>query len=247
MQIERAALLQEVHQHRELLQELVYAFSHDLRTPITASILNTQAALSGAFGPLPEEFRGTLRSSLEAHQGLLAISDQLMLLAEYESGGPAGDDSTVVDLEGVLRTVLDDLTARADARAIQVELTVEPLSVRGHRFDLRRVFQNLLDNAVKFSPPSSVVCIRLRRDESLVIVEVRDRGRGVPAEQQAYLFQRFRQASPGSGSGIGLYLTRRIVERHGGVLQYRRDLATETRPAETVFSVCLPYVEKTLS
>ncbi len=244
MQVERAALLQEVHLQRELLRDLVYAFSHDLRTPITASILNTQAALGGAYGPLPEEFSEALRSSLEAHQGLLAISDQLMLLAEYESGGPTGDESAVVNLEPVLRAVLNDLTPRASARALHFELTLEGLSVRGHRYDLRRAFQNLLDNAVKFSPPASIISVRLRREGSLVVVEVRDRGSGVAAEQQAQLFERFRQSNPGSGTGIGLYLTRRIVERHGGTLSYTREAALDDRPAQTVFSVHLPYVER---
>lgn len=247
VQVERAALLQEVHLQRELLRDLVYAFSHDLRTPITASILNTQAALRGTFGPLPEAFTEALRSSLEAHQGLLTISDQLMLLAEYESGGPVGDESAVVDLEPVLRTVLDDLTPRASARALRFEVTLDGLSVRGHRYDLRRAFQNLLDNAVKFSPPASLISVRLRREGPLVVVEVRDRGSGVAPEQQVQLFQRFRQSNPGSGTGIGLYLTRRIVERHGGTLSYAREIALEDQPAQTVFSVHLPYVERAVA
>lgn len=246
MQIERAALLQEVHQQRELLRDLVYAFSHDLRTPITASILNAQAALHGAFGPLPDEFQESLRSSLEAHQGLLAISDQLMLLAEYESGGPAGDESAVVDLEPVLRSVLSDLSPRASTRALHFELTLDGLSTRGHRYDLRRAFQNLLDNAVKFSPPESIICVRLRREGPLAVVEVRDQGSGVALEQESRLFQRFRQTTAGSGTGIGLYLTRRIVERHGGTLTYAREAATENQPAQTVFSIHLPYVERAL-
>ena len=247
MQVERAALLQEVHSQRELLRDLVFAFSHDLRTPITANILNTQAALHGAFGSLPEEYLKALRSSLEAHQGLLAISDQLMLLAEYESGGPAGDQSAVVDLEPVLSAVLKDLIPHASARALHFELTLEVLSVRGHRYDLRRAFQNLLDNAVKFSPPASIIYVRLRREGPLVVVEVRDLGPGVDPKQQARLFQRFRQTNPGSGTGIGLYLTRRIVERHGGTLAYVREAATDDQPAHTVFTVHLPHVERAVN
>ena len=238
LQLERAALLEEVRTHRELLRDLVYAFSHDLRTPITANLLSAQAALAGAFGPLPEALREVLHGGLESSRGLLAISDQLMLLAEYESGGPSGDESAVVDLEPVVRSVVSDLLLRAQGRQLDFELTLDALCVRGQRYDLRRAVQNLLDNAVKFSPPGLSIGVQLRREDAWAVLEVRDAGPGVAAAQQAQLFERFRASAAGSGSGIGLYLTRRIVERHGGVAAYAR------QGGHTVFSLRLPLVQR---
>lgn len=238
MQLERAALLEEVHSQRELLRDLVYAFSHDLRTPITASILNAQAALGGAYGPISAEMREVITNSLASQRGLLNISDQLMLVAEYESGGPSGDEHAPVPLEPLIRAVIADELTRLKSQAIYFELTPEKLCVNGYQYDLRRAIQNLIDNAVKFSPPSAAIRVYLFRSGDQAVIEVCDDGPGVSPAHEARLFQRFRHSSAGSGTGLGLYLTSRIIERHRGTVTYRRDV----EPPQTVFSLRLPTV-----
>ncbi|MGY2896722.1 sensor histidine kinase [Deinococcus sp. UYEF24] len=239
MQVERAAVLSEVNTQRELLRDLVYAFSHDLRTPITASMLNTQAALGGAFGPLPAAYLEVLRSGLDANRGLLSISDQMMLLAEYESGGPEGERAPI-PLDAVIRDVVADVTLRARDRGLVLEAVLEPLWVFGYRYDLRRAVQNLLDNAVKFGPEGQPVRVRLYRADALARVEVTDAGPGVSPSMEPRLFQRFRTSAQSGGTGVGLYLTRRIAERHGGFIGYER----RTAPPQSVFILQLPLVER---
>ncbi|MCD0161686.1 HAMP domain-containing histidine kinase [Deinococcus sp. 6YEL10] len=237
LQLDRAALVDQVHMQRELLRDLVYAFSHDLRTPITANILHSEAALGGLYGPLSPELAEFLRHSQQGNRDLLTVSDQLMLLAEYESGDLTGEAGGTVDLDGVIRSVVSDVQVRGRERGIHFELDMQPCQVIGHAYDLRRAVQNLLENAMKFSPQGMFVKATLRTQGTLAVVEVMDQGPGVPEEQVPHLFKRFRTSTRGSGTGFGLYLTRRIAERYGGTVTYARSGSDHPW---TVFRLCLP-------
>lgn len=240
MQIERLTLFEQVHVQRELLRDLVYAFSHDLRTPITANILHSEAALSGAYGPLSPKLGQFLTQSQRANRDLLTVSDQLMLLAEYESGDLTEEAGTTVDLEAVVRSVVGDVQLRGRERGIHFELNLHPCQVIGHAYDLRRAVQNLLENAVKFSPEHVFVRVNLRTNAQHALIEVMDQGSGVPEAQMPHLFKRFRTSTRGSGTGFGLYLARRIAERYGGTISYERSASDHPW---TVFRLYLPLTQ----
>jgi Signal transduction histidine kinase len=238
--LERTALLDDLRQNRqqlaergELLRDLVYAFSHDLRTPLLANAMNMKAALRGAYGELPPAYRATLENGLQANETLLDLADQLLSVAKFESG--EDEEREPVPLRAVVLSVAGDLRPRAEARNVTVETNLSGVTVLGRKHDLRRAVQNLLDNAIKFSPPGGEVTLFLTGDGDEVTFIVQDSGPGIPAEQQARLFQRFRGAGAGSGSGLGLYLTRRIAEAHGGTVRYRR-----TARAQSQFVLTLP-------
>ncbi|WP_291427075.1 sensor histidine kinase KdpD [Deinococcus sp.] len=219
----------------EVLRDLVYAFSHDLRTPLLANGMNMRSALAGAYGELPAEYRANLQNGLAANETLLALADQLLLVAKYESGENAQDDTQSVNLRDLVVSVLSDLKPRAQAKALTFDTALSGVTVQGRKHDLRRAVQNLLDNAVKFSPPDGTVWVTLSAEYDEAVLTVRDQGRGVSAEQQARLFQRFRGSGAGSGSGLGLYLTRRIAEAHGGSVRYHR-----RADARSEFTLTLP-------
>lgn len=240
LQLERAALTEQVHLQREVLRDLVYAFSHDLRTPITANILHAEAALSGLYGPLSDPLAEFLRHSQQGNRDLLTVSDQLMLLAEYESGDLTGEAGSAVELGSVIRSVVSDVQLRGRERGIHFELNLTPCTVIGHTYDLRRAVQNLLENAMKFSPPHTFVRVTLRPERMSALIEVLDQGPGVPESQVPQLFRRFRSSTRGSGTGFGLYLTQRIAERYGGTVTYAR---TESDHPWTVFQLCLPLAQ----
>ncbi|GGI87928.1 MULTISPECIES: sensor histidine kinase [Deinococcus] len=240
--LERTALLDDLRRNQEqlaergeLLRDLVYAFSHDLRTPLLANAMNMRAALKGAYGELPAPYRATLTNGLEANETLLNLADQLLSVAKFESGEAEGEEPEVVRLRETVLSVVNDLNPRAEAKSVTVETDLSGVTVLGRKHDLRRAVQNLVDNAIKFSPSGGTVTVQLTGDGDEAILSVQDSGPGIPAERLPRLFQRFRGGGAGSGSGLGLYLTRRIAEAHGGSVRYSR-----TARAQSQFILSLP-------
>jgi len=239
--LDRTALLDDLHvrqaqlqERGELLQDLIYAFSHDLRTPLMANAVNMRSALKGAYGPLPEAYRATLHNGLEANAALLALAEQLLLVAKYESG-QVDDEPQSVRLRQVTLGVISQLQERSGARGVTFETELEGVTVPGRKHDLRRAVQNLLENALRFSPAGSTVRVTLTGDGDEAVLSVLDAGPGVPPEREGTLFQRFRAGGAGGGTGLGLYLTRRIAEAHQGSVMY-----TRTARAQSVFTLTLP-------
>ncbi|ACO47962.1 HAMP domain-containing sensor histidine kinase [Deinococcus deserti] len=244
--LERTTLLDDLAAQRahlaeqgEVVRDLIYAFSHDLRTPLMANALHMEQALKGAFGPLPEEYRRTLHNGLEANDSLLSLADQLLTVARYE-GGEAQEEAQEVNLRSIVLGVVDQVQPRAQARRVGFDLRLDSVRVYGSKHDLRRAVQNLVDNAVKFSPSEGTVTIELKLDLDDALIKVTDEGPGVPSSRTGNLFQRFRTGGAGGSTGLGLYLTRRIAEAHGGTVSYRR-----TAQARTVFTLTVPKGETT--
>lgn len=252
--LERAVLLEDLdHQHVELsrrntiIRDLVYAFSHDLRTPIMANAMNMQLALDGAFGTLDAEFRHMLENGLSANQDLLELADSLLLVARYESGETPRKPEAV-NLVALLQQTLARLEPVLEARALHIEVKApEKLLVLGRPAELRRVFQNLLDNAVKFSGQGSTVEVKLHFDDQSTSaqgasLQVLDRGPGIVAQQRTRLFQRFSSGKAGGGTGLGLYLANQIVTEHGGTIRY------EAREGGgSCFNVWLPVAKEAVT
>lgn len=150
----------ELERRNGVIRDLVYAFSHDLRTPLIANTMNMRLALEGAFGQLSPEYRRTLENGLSANEDLLELADSLLLVARFESG------ETLARLEPVLQE-----------KGVRVELEAPAqLKVLGRPAELRRVFQNLLDNAAKFSPRGGVVTVRLVFDDAYTSARGAPRG-----------------------------------------------------------------------
>jgi signal transduction histidine kinase len=143
-----------------------------------------------------------------------------------------------VNLRSLLEEVAGELRPLAEAKAlaIKLDLTEELTSkIIGDRLELHRLFTNLVGNAIKFTDTGSIT-IRLTSQAQIVTIEVADTGSGIPSEEQATLFERFRQGShKSSGSGLGLYLSRRIVEAHQGTIQVNSEFGKGS-----VFIVNLP-------
>jgi signal transduction histidine kinase len=240
--LDRVLMLENLSKQRVLLErrntvirDLVYAFSHDLRTPLMANGMNMKLALEGAFGELPAAYLRSLENGLAANQDVLNLADKLLLVARFESGESNPQTETIA-----LQETLLDMVARlkpiADAREIQFELTLQPVTVTGNSLDLRRVFQNVLDNAIKFSPIKSTVELKLYQSNQTARIEVKDSGLGLAPELEQRLFSRFSSARAGGGTGLGLYLAKRIIEAHNGAIGY-------TRAAKTIFWIELPSLK----
>jgi signal transduction histidine kinase len=240
--LERVLMLENLSKQRVLLErrntvirDLVYAFSHDLRTPLLANGMNMKLALEGAFGELPAPYLHSLENGLAANQDVLNLADELLLVARFESG-ESNPQTETINLQETLLEMLARLKPIADAREIDFKLNLKALTVLGNSLDLRRVFQNVLDNAIKFSPVKSSIEVKLFESNQTARIEVKDSGLGLSPELEQRLFTRFSSARAGGGTGLGLYLAKRIIEAHNGKIGY-------TRAAKTVFWIELPSLK----
>lgn len=221
--------------------------SHELRTPLTIMRGETEVALRSPRSP--REYQQTLESILEETQWMTRVIDQLLLLARADSGELRLETAPVP-----LRDLLADLYEQALvlARPKQIEVTfscAKALCVCGDELRLRQLFLNLLDNAVKYTPPGGRIWLEAWEEGSsqveppLCVVEVRDTGVGIAEEDLPHVFERFFRAdrargrSSVGGSGLGLSICHWIVTAHGGTIELK------SRPgAGSCFRVRLPGV-----
>jgi signal transduction histidine kinase len=225
-------------EHRgEVIRDLVYALSHDLRTPLAAAGMTAQQALDGMYGPLPEAYRDILRQSLASNDELRRLAETLLMVARYESG----DHSSVrepVSLDRVAQSIVTELEPLWRSKHIGVSLEKDGAAlVLGDESELRRAVMNLLANALHFTPEDGSIAVSTQRTGASAVLRISDTGFGVPEAQRARLFERLTPdvVRQGTGSGLGLYIVRRIAESHGGSVRYEPH-----EPRGSTFSLALP-------
>jgi two-component system sensor histidine kinase KdpD len=221
---ERAAETEASRRAEVAKTAILHAISHDLRSPLTAI---TTAGSALAIGGVTEAERAELIDVIEVESARLAkLVDDLLDLSRIESGAVA-PQADWCDLHDVIASA----AAHASGdHPIEFQLPVELPLVRADAAQLERVFSNLIENAVKFSPPGSPVRISGGASSGRVAVRVADRGTGIPRRYRSQVFEPFfrGRGEAGAGSGLGLAICRGFVEANGGriVLQSDRDSGT---------------------
>lgn len=191
---------------------------HDLKNPVSNIDLQAQLLARDRLSPEAREAGAHIREEVRSLMRLLL---NLLDLSKGEEGRlvPA---RTKVDLAGLLRDVCDALAGRARAREISLRQVVLAGSVDADQDLLRRILENLLENALRHAPVNSVVTVTARAGAGLTELGVADSGQGVPLELRDAIFDRFvqvdspEQAASRSGRGLGLAFCRLAVEAHGG-------------------------------
>ena len=223
-----------------LKDEFVATASHELRTPLTSISGYLEMSLDPAEGPLSPARENHLRIVQRNADRLTVLVDQLLFLARADSH-PLALDRRPVDLAGILEEAAE--TARPAARAREIGLLVELSAcqqVIADRAQLLRIVENLVVNAVKFTPDGGTVKLGTRSEGPNAILEVTDTGVGIPAAEQHDLFNRFfrgtnaiQKAVP--GSGLGLAISQVIAEAHGTTIEVE-----STPGAGSTFRLALP-------
>src|SRR5436190_1772593 len=205
----------------KLKDEFVSLVSHELRTPLTSIRGYVELLLSEELNDDQRRFLGIVDRNSER---LLELVSDLLFLAQIEAGKLAIDVGSL-DLKKVIEECIETSSAVADSRGVKLEATIERLpKIEGDRVRLHQVLDNLLSNALKFTPSGGRVEVRLMRAGEAAVLEVADTGFGIPEEEQARLFERFFRSSSATenaipGTGLGLTITKAIVERHGGRIE----------------------------
>ncbi|MBE2213156.1 MAG: HAMP domain-containing protein [Opitutaceae bacterium] len=194
--------------------------SHEIRTPLTIIKGEVEAALRTA--DLASPIQTHLLSVQEEIARLQRVTEQLLLLARLDAGA-AQLRREPVDLARLVRGACEDVELVASQQAIAVDASaVDEAEVLGDEEQLRRVVLNLLDNACKFNERGGRIVCTLRCARDTVDLRVANTGAGIPAELHPHLFQRFFRANAArsrGGHGLGLSLSREIVQAHGGSLE----------------------------
>ncbi|MBC1236163.1 hybrid sensor histidine kinase/response regulator [Nostoc sp. 2RC] len=221
-------------------EDFVTRLTHDLRTPLIAADQFLKLLQRGVFGNTLSAMRESLEQMAQSNQNLLSMVDTLLEVYQYEAGAKTLD-FFVVDLWELCQQVVQELMPLADVKqltlkAILTKGTEASLArVRGDRLELRRLITNLVGNAIRFSDAGSVE-VRLNSTLQGVTIEVEDTGIGMNPEEQLLLFDRFRQGKhQRRGNGLGLYLSRQIVEAHQGNIS-----VSSTVGKGSIFTVYLP-------
>jgi signal transduction histidine kinase len=199
-------------------RDLIAAVSHDLRTPITALRLLADAIDDEVVDP---ETRREYAARISTHvRALGALIDDLFELTRLESG-ELNWTIERVRLDLLLREAVEAMRPAADAGAVtvQAELDGAPAAARANPERLQRVLFNLIQNAIRHTPPDGSVTVRAQSIGDAVEIEVADTGCGIPGEHRARVFEPFYRADGSrtdGGAGLGLAVSRAIVEAHGG-------------------------------
>ena len=202
--------------------DFLATMSHELRTPLNAIIGFSEVLHEQMFGKLNERQLTYVDDVLEAGKHLLSLINDVLDLAKIEAGKLELEFSRVA-IPDVLRSAVSMHSERASRAGIELALVTEPeeITISADERRVRQVVFNLISNAVKFTPRDGRIDISARLDDGEVEIAVADTGPGISAEEFETIFEEFEQTSDGKraeGTGLGLPLSRKLVELHGGRL-----------------------------
>lgn len=211
----------------QLKSELLSIASHELRTPLTSIHGLSQLALREAERQQasPEQIED-LRAIVAQAERMARLIRRLLDLARLEQGRFTLERGRV-DLAQMVQERIEQERRLSSSHTFRLAVADAPLIGEWDADRVLQVLDNLLDNAEKYSPPDSEIAISLRQTGDRAELRVRDHGIGIPAEQQATLFERYyraRNVGAQRGLGLGLYVSRQIVEAHGGTIQVESEV-----------------------
>ncbi|MCX7593859.1 MAG: hybrid sensor histidine kinase/response regulator [Fischerella sp.] len=229
-------------------EDFVSRLTHDLRTPLVAADRMLNLFQQEAFCKISPEMKQAIAAMIRSNQNLLEMVNTLLEVHRFEAGKKTLQFESC-NIKQIVEEVVQELRPLADEKDLTLKLDTSKLdpndesasTVMGDRLELRRIFSNLIGNAIKFTDTGGINVRILETSPSStnqkwVITEVQDTGYGIAAEDLPTLFERFRQGkNKRAGSGLGFHLSRRIAEFHGGTIEGASELGKGS-----TFTVKLP-------
>ncbi len=229
-------------------EDFVSRLTHDLRTPLVAADRMLGLFEQETFCKISPEMKQAIAVMIRSNQNLMQMVNTLLEVYRFEAGKKTLNWESC-NLREIIQEVVSELSPLASEKSLTLKINTSELEqlgknggvMMGDALEIRRVFNNLIGNAIKFTDTGGIE-IRISeksgnsQTQDWVIIEVEDTGYGIAPEDQPNVFERFRQGrNKRSGSGLGLHLSSRIVEAHGGAIAVASELGRGT-----TFTVQLP-------
>jgi signal transduction histidine kinase len=235
---EKSRQLQVANKHKS---DFLANMSHELRTPLNAIIGFSEVMLSGMTGPMADKQKEFTNDIRDSGKHLLGLINDILDLSKIEAGRMELD-RVQFDLRQAMDNALTLVRGRAERHGINLETVVdaEVGDYNGDERKFKQIMLNLLTNAVKFTPQGGTVTMAAHRVDGSYVFSVKDTGIGIAKEDHSKVFEEFKQvgtdyARKAEGTGLGLTLTRRLVELHGG------EIFLESEPGKgSTFTFNLP-------
>ena len=226
-----------------LKSDFIHTVSHDLRSPLTA--IMGYVELLDRIGPLNEQQKEFVRRIQNSVNSITTLVNDLLDLGRIEAGFDSRKD--LVAMDGILRYTLDNYLNQIKDKRLKVTVDVPQtlLPVLGNPIRLRQMLDNLIGNAIKYTPEGGSVVIKMSVEDEQLITSIKDSGIGIPLSDQAHIFDKFYRASNAPkgvpGTGLGLSIVKSIVDNHEGRIW------VESRMREgTTFFIVLPLYKAEL-
>ena len=229
-----------------LRDDFIATLTHDLRTPLLAAIQTLRFFLDGSLGKLEDKQSVLLSTMLQSNEDLLGLVNALLEVYKFESG-KLSLCKTLFPIKDLISQCYEELKPLAENKSLEFVLNCkidDRVLVNADKSELKRVIINLCGNAINYTNKNGKIEIFSRAEEGDVIFSVADNGNGIPKEDIPHLFMRFSQGTSkkrSTGTGLGLYLSRQIIEAHGGKIWLESKINKGSE-----FSFLLPNVVQNL-
>lgn len=204
-----------------LRDDFIATLTHDLRTPLLAAIQTLNFFLDGSLGKIEDKQKVLLATMLKSNEDLLGLVNALLEVYRFESG-KLNLCKTAFDINDLIKQCYTELTPLAQKKDITVNIHTQlddECLIDADRAEIKRVIMNLCGNAINYTNKNGTIDIYPKLQNGDFIFSVSDNGNGIPKEDIPNLFKRFSQGTSkkrSTGTGLGLYLSRQIIEAHGG-------------------------------
>ncbi len=225
----------------KLKSEFISIAAHQLRTPLSAIKWVIKMVLDGDAGKLNDEQEQLLKKGYKSNERIITLVNDMLNVSRIEEGR-FGYAIKKNDLSLVLDTVLETLNELVAKKKIKLTVSKESdfplLNIDAKKMSL--VLQNLIENAIKYTPEHGKINIKMRKDDRFVKIIIKDNGIGIPEADQHKLFSKFYRAENAlrlqtEGSGLGLFIVRNVVKKHGGNINFESEEGVGTK-----FMITLP-------
>jgi signal transduction histidine kinase len=205
----------------EQQKNLMMAITHELKTPIAVTKLNLETMQLRKLEPAQQQ--KLIRSTIQEANRLNTLCNNMLFMSQLDSGSPSLSNERI-DLSNLVQDCAADFILRFPDRKIELDLEDE-IIITGDKLLLQLAINNLLDNAIKYSGKEDVVLVKVFKENKKIKLQVIDEGIGINASEKEKVFDKYFRGSgkQAKGTGLGLYLTKKIVKQHHGTISIKNN------------------------